>query len=173
MAKKEGDEAISKELQELELEERKLRLEDLRNRVEAERARRETILRASKMQQDELDKANKAIIAGQKTCKHRKGGKGLEGISNGNDSNHSVIKHVHACGEIQVMCTRCNKEWWPPLSTWQQTHDPEAFAAAQKSSVELARQHEEYKRAVDMPTDNETSGTQLFIITRAPQRAAS
>lgn len=149
------------ELELLELEEKRLRVESLRFTVENERARREQILRAHKMQQESLDQALKAVQAEQAFCKHKKGGKNLEGVLNGNDTNYSVQKHTYPWGELTVICTRCGKEWRKPS---------EALKASDPK--EWRRQNTEYLEAVNFPTDNEPSGTQIFVVTPAQRQAA-
>jgi hypothetical protein len=93
-------------------------------------------------------------------CAHRKGGKGVEMIYRGNDSNYAVIKHQLPHGPIIVICQRCPKVWYPP----------DAALIAKGATTEQRRQYrrelEEYTTALNYPTDNEMSGSQLFVVTR-------
>jgi uncharacterized protein len=142
------------ELKRLQILEKQLQLEDLTMRVENEKARRKAIAQAHEQAMRTLDEANKNIEKDQAFCKHKKGGKNLEGIINGNDPNYSVIKHTYATGEVEVLCSRCGKQWKEPKAALRKT-DPEKYK----------EQMEEYREAINFPTDNEPSGTQLFMIT--------
>lgn len=142
------------ELEELELEETRLRVEDLRNRVETERARRNQIIRNHKQQQEAIEQKMRQIMAEQKICKHKKGGKNLEGVLNGSDSQYSVINHTYPWGEQSVTCTRCGKDWREPAKELKATN-PAAYKQA----------YQEWIEALNFPTDNEPSGTRLFVIT--------
>lgn len=150
--------SLDDQLKQQELEFKRLQLENLRYQVENERARRAQILRAHLAQQKALDDANEQIKAQQSVCKHRKGGKNLDGIVNGHDSNYSVIKHMYAWGELGVMCSRCGKEWRQPK--------PEDFGKTKEGKEEFKEAVRVYTEAVNFPTDNEPSGTQLFVITK-------
>jgi len=58
-----------------------------------------------------------------------------------------------------VCCIRCGRLWEPP--------DP-ALNTRKASAEDKAlykRLYAEYQWAVNLPTDNETSGTQLFVFT--------
>lgn len=149
--------ADQEELHNLELEEKRLRLQDLRFRVQNEQTRRDAILRTHEAQQKSLDQTNRDIVAKQSQCKHRKGGKGLNGILKGHDSNYSIIVHTYPWGTVQIICTRCSKEWNPPSAALRQS-DPKEFRA----------QEREYNEALNWPTDNEPSGSVLFTFTQAP-----
>lgn len=151
-----------KKLAELELEERMLRLEDLRNRVTADRERRANIQLAHERQARSLEDYNQQVKKQQDVCKHRKGGKGLEGILNGHDSNYSVAKHQYPWGEFGVMCLRCGKEWRKPKDELKK-ENPAAYKAAMS----------DYKEALNFPTDNEGSGTQLFMVERVGKKSAA
>lgn len=143
------------ELEKLEIEERQLRLESLRETVRLQRIRRDSIMRAHATQQRAIEQVNADIVAQQELCKHHKGGKNLDGIMNGHDANYSVVQHTYAHGAREVICTRCGKEWKEPPA-----------ALKQSDTAEYKRLLKEWKEALAFPTDNEPSGTQLFIITR-------
>lgn len=141
-----------------------LELESLTMTVENERARRDAIKRAHEAQQKALDEATANIKASQKVCRHKKGGKNLEGILKGNDPNYSVMHITHAWGEKQVICTRCGKEW----------NDPDSFLAPiDRKSKGYEKAKAEFEAALQFETDNEPMGSQLFTITRtAPESGA-
>lgn len=92
-------------------------------------------------------------------CVHRKGGKGVESMYRGNDSNYAVIKHQLPTGPIIVICQRCPKVWSAP--------DPALISkgATAEQRRQYARELKEYTEALNFPTDNEMSGSQLFVVT--------
>jgi hypothetical protein len=145
----------------LEAEREELELELLREQVSTMKARREQrIVERARMAQvfkanEQNEKMRRAV------CRHHKGGKGSQGFLNGNDKDYSVIKHTYPTGELVVMCTRCQNEWRkPPLELRKE--DPK----------EYRRLMQEYQDAVNFPTDNEPSGTQIFLIQEQTQPAA-
>ncbi len=86
-------------------------------------------------------------------------GKGVEMLSRGNDHNYAVVKHQLCHGPIIIICQRCSKVVEPPpleLNTKKATAEQKA---------EYRRLYEEYQWWLNLPTDNEMSGTQLFVIT--------
>lgn len=143
--------SVEEELQYTELEFKKLQLEDLRSRVEKEKERRAEIVRVHMAQQRSIDDANRQIQSEQEFCKHRKGGKNLQGILNGNDSDYSVINHTYPWGQGVVICTRCGKTVHEPMDRKSKTF---------KEEMKL------YKEWANFPTDNEPSGTTLFKFER-------
>lgn len=153
-------ESDQKELGRLRILRETLELEHLQMSVENERARRAGIVQAHKVQQASLDDFNAKIKEQQATCKHKKGGKNMEGILNGNDANYSVVQHTYPWGQTDVMCTRCSKEWRQPSLTLRK-ENPKAY------KVQFAA----WKEAMQFPTDNEPSGSQIFVITRVSKAA--
>lgn len=49
----------------------------------------------------------------QKSCNHRKGARGVDGVMRrqGTDPNYSIIRHQMIDGNWWVCCTNCGKEW--------------------------------------------------------------
>lgn len=154
-------EEMERETARLRLEMTQLELEDLRMRVENEKTRREQIAMAHKRQQQSLEDSNARIQAAREACNHRKGGKNLEGIGKGHDSYFSISKITYPWGETTVMCLRCTKEWRKPPESLKKT-DPAAYK----------KQMDEYKWAMELPTDNEPTGSQIFLIVdnRSPEQ---
>ena len=162
--------SVDEELKALELEEKKLRVKQLKrdiSRMEAQDAQRAA---AAESQQRSLDDANEQILRTQKMCLHRKGGKGLPGILNGQDSNYAVNHHTYPNGDVGIVCQRCIKWWYRPGSRIQQVSDPSGFAAQAASRAEYERQLAEYNEAAGWPTDNEASGSQIFVVTETRGR---
>lgn len=82
-------------------------------------------------------------------CTHLKGGKGDDLANNqgdGENGGHSIVKHLHAWGEWQVLCTRCRADWWP--GDTEENHP---------SGISFAT-------AIKWPTDNSSSGSAQFRI---------
>ena len=101
----------------------------------------------------------------QESCAHRKGGKGTSQIYMGNDANYAVITHTLSHGPTIVICQRCWKVWEPPAPL------------PKKATAEMKAQYREdlaeYRRARNLPTDNEPSGTVLFSFTPDDDEAAA
>jgi len=143
-----------------------LQLEEAR---EAAQGRKELRLsREQKIKAIELslkrDRANMERI--QAACLHRKGGKGTAQIYMGNDANYAVITHTLSHGPTIVVCQRCGKKWEPPEDL------PKKATPEQKAKYR--EELTEYRRALNLPTDNEPSGTVLFAFTPIdPEEAAA
>jgi hypothetical protein len=149
---------ITDALEQLQLEETQERVNQMRQRKESVRRRilsRETDLRNARIRQ-------KAI---QDNCWHKKGGKGVEMLAHGNDHNYAIVKHQLCHGPIIIICQRCSKVVEPP--------DPalNARKATPEQKAEYKRLYEEYQLWLNLPTDNEMSGTQLFVVNRTEPAA--
>lgn len=144
---------ITAELESLQLEETRERVERLRNK----RSSRAT--RAASIEKSLRDDAIRDEFKASQ-CWHRKGGKGAGWLQHGDSTQYAVIKHTLSHGPIIVICQRCPKVWLPP--------DPKlnARTASAEQRREYKRLWDEYIWALNLPTDNEPSGTQLFLITK-------
>lgn len=133
-----------------------LQLEEARERMEATRQARAYRLR--RIQARDRDVANDRMRrrAAKEACWHKKGGKGVTNLAHGNDHNYAVVKHILSHGPTIVICQRCLWVWEAP---------DVALRRGTAAERELYRVlWEEYQWALNLPTDNETSGTQLFVI---------
>ena len=144
---------ITEELEQLQLEETRDRVLEMRQRREGNRRRveaRDNDLKDSAARQ-------KAI---QDACWHKKGGKGVQMLFQGSDHHYAVVKHTLSHGPLIVLCQRCSKVWeQPPLAL-------NARSASKEDKALYQKLYDEYQWALNLPTDNEPSGTQLFVITR-------
>ena len=140
---------ITQELELLQLEETKERLQERRDRKNQSANRRRMVQRS-------LRDTNQRRALLQSRCAHRKGGKGVEMLYQGNDTNFAVIKHILSHGPLIVICQRCGKLWEPPDKALN------AKGASSEDRREYKRLYQEYQWAVNLPTDNETSGSKLF-----------
>jgi hypothetical protein len=150
---------VTEELESLQLEETRHRVGQMRS----DRAMREVRTRSLEAS---LKRSAAADEYRHNNCYHRKGGMGVENIFRGNDPNYSVIKNQRADGAIVVICQRCDKLWEPP--------DPalKRRGATVEERKLYAKLNEEYLTALNYPTDNTMSGSQLFVITREqPEQA--
>lgn len=144
---------ITEELEQLQLEETRDRVSEMRLRREAARRRveaRDFDLKDSAARQ-------KAI---QTACWHKKGGKGVTMLFQGNDHNYAVVKHTLSHGPLIVICQRCSNVWEPPNTALN------ARSASAEDKALYRKLYDEYQWALNLPTDNEPSGTQLFVLTR-------
>jgi hypothetical protein len=142
---------INDELEQLQLEETRERVAQIR-RLRAVRENR------MKTRQAALEKNNAIQRASEEGCAHRKGGKGKEMWFAGNDHNYAVVKHILSHGPMIVLCQRCSKLWTPPPT--------ELRNGTAEERREYKRLYVEYQAAVNLPTDNETSGAKLFEFTQ-------
>jgi hypothetical protein len=135
-----------------------LQLEEARERISVMRQNRDNRLRRAAARETDLASARARQKAIQDNCWHKKGGKGVEMLSRGSDHHFAVVKHQLCHGPIIVICQRCSKVWEPP--------DPalNAKKATVEQKAEYKRLYDEYMVALNLPTDNVMSGTQLFVI---------
>lgn len=145
--------AIDLEMKRVTLELNKEKLQELHDARERRR------MKMAKQEQD-LRENQRIKDARQRNCKHKKGGRNKEGFAKGNSANYAVIQHTYPAGETIVLCQRCDKEWRMPAIQLKAT-DPAAYE----------RQLREYRIALEWPTDNEPSGTRLFLITEGTPSA--
>lgn len=142
------------EMQKLLLEEKRLSVLDLKERVDERKMKRDTKDDRSRSNGNVL-RQNAAVNAlVQAQCNHKKGGNGAEGIiqGRGDDPQYAVLKHRFGNGDIWVRCLRCGKTWKPVLEedhTVEGVFNKEAFAAAVN----------DYNAAVSFQTRNVMSGS--------------
>lgn len=148
---RQGDADVEAQRAKVRLLMEELQFEELQERVAS--------TREAKRQRVEKSKSNEANLAAyrrdqeklQKICNHKKGGK--DKFYKGSDAQYAVAKNVYPLGNLDVMCTRCHKQWkMPPLELRRE--NPALYKALL----------EDYQWAIDLPTDNEQSGTQIFSI---------
>lgn len=135
-----------------------LQLEETRERVHELRARRESKARRVASRNNDINRALARQKAQHEACWHKKGGKGVEMLSRGTDNYYAVVKHQLAHGPIIVICQRCGKVWEPPPVELNRRK------ATPEDKAEYRRLYTDYVKAVEFPTDNLMSGTQLFQI---------
>lgn len=142
-----------------------LQLEEARERMEQTRQAREYRLR--RIQARDRDVANERLRrrAAKEACWHKKGGKGVTMLAHGNDHNYAVVKHILSHGPTIIVCQRCLWVWEPP--------DRALLKGNKEERDEYRRQYDEYMWALNLPTDNETSGTQIFVLAPEPTTNAA
>jgi hypothetical protein len=148
---------ITEELEALQLEEAREIAVDRRN-ARADRANRSRAIEASLKR----DRQNQERI--QAACVHRKGGKGTSQLYQGNDHNYALITHTLSHGITIVVCQRCSRIWEPPVAL-EKKATPEQKAKYRADMME-------YRRVLNLPTDNEPSGTTLFAFSAPDEDAA-
>ena len=148
---------IKDELEDLQLQEAREAAES-RSQTRSQRQSRAIAIEQSLSR----DRSHQASI--QAGCHHRKGGKGTAQLYQGNDPNYAVITHTLSHGVTIVICQRCGKLWEPPTAL-RKSATPEQRA---QYKTDLAT----YRWAVNLPTDNEPSGTTLFAFSSAEEDAA-
>jgi hypothetical protein len=150
---------ITDEMEMLQLEEVRYRVHQLRGDQQRRRLRAQSV-ETSLSAEAEREKST------QDRCTHKKGGRGVEMMFAGNDANYAVIKHTLPTGEVLVACQRCIKLWRKP--------DPELNqrGASMEDRKRYAREMKSYREALAYPTDNEPSGSQLFMLVRGNPEVA-
>ena len=74
------------------------------------------------------------------------------------------MTHTYSHGPTGVICQRCTKEWLPPA--------PLPKNATKEQRLQYKADLAEYRRMLNLPTDNEPSGTVLFAFSEPDQDAA-
>lgn len=147
----------SREVEQLSLEERKAELEFKQLQIKLMKHQLAEIESKEKQKQlshEQVESGLKDFQAQQERgfaeCNHRKGGKNLEGArGRGTDDKYAIIRHQLPFGQWMVLCTRCHKVWLPPEIAERMGQKPDSEA---------------YKAAMEWNTDNEPSGSSLFIV---------
>lgn len=137
---------IQAELDALNLEKARREVANLRSEEAMRRIRRDATEMSLRAEAD----ADARRHAG---CWHKKGGNGVENLFRGNDNNYAVVKHILPTGTLIVVCQRCGCLWEPP---------PKALL--KENRKEYVARFNEYQKAVAFPTDNTTSGSQVFLV---------
>lgn len=143
------------EAEEIELEYKRLQVEQMREQLQDRKNRTDRIREMRENAARDMRKAQQEREHRQRVCKHRKGGRDNR-FANGNDQNYSVVTNTYPTGQIAVMCTRCGKEVWKPEIALKKT-DPAKYKAMM----------EEFRTWVNYPTDNTPSGSKVFEIVAA------
>lgn len=151
MGKLSGEELTLRE-REVELETKELNLEVLRDQVKKLRERQAAQRMSHQQVEDAIQDFREQQERGYDGCNHKKGGKNLEGArGRGLDDKYAIIRHQLPVGDLAIICTKCRKMWLPSALALRMGVEPDA---------------EGYKIACGWPTDNEDSGSSLFVVVR-------
>lgn len=144
--------ALELESRRLAVQEQKLNLEDIQQRLDERQLKRETIRSTSITNGATLKQISANDVANQKRCNHKKGGNGVNGIigGQGDSPDYAVIKHTFCNGDMWVRCQRCGKTWKPPLESQYPTK--EAYLTA----------YVQYETAKEFQTKNTPSASTQF-----------
>jgi hypothetical protein len=154
-------------IEQLEIEERKYRLQLLKEQVAKIQTEKDTNARNRKAQADTEERNRKNVAMDQARCKHKKGGRDVSGIFDGNSENYAVMKHTEPWGETYIKCQRCGKEVRDPFFMMRKLNPEKVIAFKKKNPARYLRAMKEYRRWASLPTDNSPSGSQIFNIQRA------
>jgi len=137
------------ELEALQAEETRLRVEMMRDQVHAARMRKESNAHQAKIHQRDEKARLERLKQVQASCNHRKGGRDVNQFASGNghDSLYAIAWNTYPWKEVVGMCLRCNKEWHPPNCHCNPVRPNTA---------------EEYAEARRFPTDNTPSESVTF-----------
>jgi hypothetical protein len=153
-------EEILRESALMDLEMKKISLELNQEALADLKGKKEARLIKMRKQQEDIAKNAQLKEQREKACNHRKGGRNKAGLVKGNAPNYSIIVNTYPAGNKDILCQRCGKEWKEPLLDLRAT-DPDLYKRLMR----------EYERVLEWPTDNEPSGTQLFLITKHKVRS--
>jgi hypothetical protein len=143
------DSKLQKEMEALQLEEMRYRVQEMRGHQQGREIRRRSV-------EDALEAERINTGRTQAACMHKKGGMGVESLMQGNDSHYAVAKFILPTGAQIVICMRCFKLWTPPELPRKATPEDKQI---------YARQLKEYQDAIAFPTDNTTGGSQIYLVT--------
>jgi hypothetical protein len=136
-----------------------LQLEEARAQAEERKQRRESLHRRAVAIEETIKRDNQNRVYLQSLCQHRKGGRGAQGFYTGNDANYAVITHHCSHGKTIVICQRCGRLWEAPA--------PLKAKATAEEKAKYRADLAEFRRAQNLPTDNEPSGSVLFTVQAA------
>lgn len=140
-------ESLKVQLKALQDEEAALDLEIKREKVAKIRSERQAKQDTARSNMEAIRAMMEQRERLQRVCTHRKGGRGHGAVLNGQgtDPQFAVIRHMLPSGRLMILCQRCGQE--------EYSRDPltGALPTAQ------------YQRFSEFQTDNQTSGSSLFI----------
>lgn len=140
------------EEQQLDLQLKRLHVEELREQIADRELKRETIRMRARTNGATINQLTRELNAVQARCNHHKGGEGAHGVigGQGTDQQYAVIKHTMANKDMWVICLRCGKHWKPPIRSQFNTEVSYIEAVA------------EYKAATQFMTNNKPSSSTMF-----------
>lgn len=143
------------EIERVELEWKKLQIEELKEKLEARRNQIERLTALRDRQIEDFKKGQAEIARRQRVCLHRKGGRNNQ-FARGDSNNACVVRNTYPNGDVTIMCTRCFKEVKRPDRELRK-RDPGLYK----------QQLEEWQKWDALPTDNSPSGGKIFEIVPA------
>ena len=123
----------------------------------AEREERKSRIQARRDQvKRDVEATEKKRTSIRKRCKHLKGGKN-NNFAKGQSSDHCVVDNTYPDGKREIICSRCGDLAVMPTRAMRKEMTEAEFKAAQ----------EKWKIWSEFITDNEPSGSQVFLIQEA------
>jgi hypothetical protein len=138
------------EMEQVELDFKKLQVRRMRNEMQAEEERAATLAAQRAQQVADFKKSEMMKLRKQAQCKHRKGGRN-NNFAKGTDANYSININTYPDGKMVIMCTRCGKEVEKPNPKLRKT-DRKLYDAMWA----------EWQKWLEYPTDNSPSGSKIF-----------
>lgn len=149
--------SLDDQLKAVQLQMAEFQLEDLRDRVEQARQKKEDYRSQVVRREAHYAKERRDIVRDQVRCPHRKGGMG-EGFNfSGEDSNFSTIKFQLPNNAWYVICSRCDMEWHRGTTATRLFNQSGDTGLGNHTGIS-------YMEAIRFPSDNEISGACLFLI---------
>lgn len=149
--------SVDDQLKAVQLQMAEFQLEDLRDRVEQARQKKQDYHAQVLRREAHYRKERSDVVREQALCPHRKGGMG-EGFNfSGEDSNFSTIKFQLPNTAWYVMCSRCSMEWHRGTTATRLFNQSGDTGLGNHTGIS-------YMEAMRFPSDNEISGACLFLI---------
>lgn len=160
-------ERVLSEYEQVELEFKREQIAEMR----AKREERENVREKRRMERERLVRDIKENevqrLRRQARCKHRKGGKN-NNFAGGDANYRSIVRNIYPCGCEQISCTRCGSDVWKPLKRACKGHPQTPSLELKKDQPKVyAEALAKWKEWSEYPTDNEPSGSQVFLIESA------
>lgn len=107
--------SIEAQLAALELEQKQLQLEIMRDQVAAIKSKKAAIAEQNRIKIMSTQQFLAQRKATQEHCNHRKGGANAQAViqGEGDSDKYAVVKHKLPNNRWWVICQRCLKEWHP------------------------------------------------------------
>jgi len=157
------------EARNLELQERKYHIYDLKQSIAERQLKDEQVKTDREAQGRAIHQTELTDNYRFSVCTHKKGGtvsaRDVRVLkTGGNSPQYAVMKHTMINGDVWIRCMRCGRTWAPPVEK-NFYFDAKGRRVAPRDgtldSLKFAKAAQEYRDAIDFPTNNTTSHSVL------------
>ena len=148
----------------LAIEERKLNMQDIRNRIDKSKLTVEDKESKARASGQALIQEWRGKASVQSRCNHKKGGDGAAGVvgGRGDSEQYSIFRHKFANQDTWVRCSRCGKTWKPVRKADFKDIVNEKTGEVLTALEQFMRADNDYNRAMEWHTKNSTSTSYGF-----------